>query len=701
MKHWNLYSSGIRIAEFMWDGSSVMHRLLDPATASYLPQRSLSAEENENYRNVTHLNPLELFQRLSAYDQAFSGGQDEIQTVFGDRYQRADEENYVQRDIKFPCNVTVADGRVTAFTCPSRERVHVLTEQGYEDLTVLAKWKSAYPKETIHPVLDGRQIMVPMRDGVKLSTAVLLPADVHEALPTILVRTPYGKESDIALYERYVQRGYAVVLQDVRGRNRSEGEWIPNYHEVEDGDDTLNWIAARPWSNGRVGTIGGSYLGYVQWAAAASGNPHLCAMISVVCAGSAFLDLPRKGGSFVSGMLAWAFAVSQREFHPELMERDDWDEVLNIRPLGDIPKKALGYDIPFYTEWLKHAEYDDFWRMGNWSERSAGAVIPTLIMSGWFDDNGMGTTEALDLTKDWPTSLRKVILGPWPHSGNARYDVHGLALGSNALKLDIDLTFLQWFDRHLKEMENGAEQLSPVQYYTLGSNIWKNAQAWPPADSQPVSFYLSGGSCDDVGCRDTDCPDGVLLTEIPKQDRCRTYTYDPTDPASCLIDLSENEIGVPEDYTEQDARPDVLCYTTPPLTEDLTLTGDFTVELFVSSDAPDTDFVVRINEVDESGRSTKLADGLLCARFRNGFEKAELMEPGRVYQLSIRTTKLSNTFLKGHRLRLTVTSSAKNLIFPHSNTPAGCDSAITIPAQNKVHHGPAFPSRLIARREPD
>ena len=143
----------------------------------------------------------------------------------------------------------------------------------------------------------------------------------------------------------YKRQGYAVVIQDVRGRNLSEGEWLPNYYEVEDGDDTLNWIAEQTWSSGSVGMVGGSYLGYVQWAAAASGNPHLKALISVVCAGSAFIDLPRRGGSFTSGMLAWAFAVSQKKFHPELMERDDWEEVLNIRPLKDLPEKALGLSL--------------------------------------------------------------------------------------------------------------------------------------------------------------------------------------------------------------------------------------------------------------------------------------------------------------------------------------------------------------------
>ena len=162
-----------------------------------------------------------------------------------------------------------------------------------------------------------------------------------ERIPAVLIRTPYGKSAGASSYFRFVQRGYAVVIQDVRGREDSEGEWLPMYYEVEDGDDTLTWIGAQTWSDGNVGMTGGSYLGYVQWAAAASGNPHLKAMLSNVCAGSPFIDVPRRGGCFNSGMLAWAFMVSGQRANPLLMAREDWDEVLNIRPWRSWRQKPL------------------------------------------------------------------------------------------------------------------------------------------------------------------------------------------------------------------------------------------------------------------------------------------------------------------------------------------------------------------------
>ena len=469
---------------------------------------------------------------------------------------------------------------------------------------------------------------------------------------------------------------------------------MPNYTEVEDGDDTITWIANRPWCNKKVGMIGGSYLGYVQWAAAASGNPYLSAMVSIVCAGSAFMDLPRRGGCLTSGMLAWAFSVSQKKFKPELMERDDWEEVLNIRPLENIPEIALGYKVDFLDNWFKNPDYCKFWADSDWHARSKRTVIPTLIMSGWFDDNGMGTTQALDIVKDFPVGKRKVILGPWQHSGNSRYDLHEVNLGKNALRFDIDLNFLKWFDLHLKGIENGIDKTAPVEYYTVGDNEWKTAENWPVPETEKVELFL-----DSNGDANTSYGDGKIVFEKPEEEKADEYEYDPNNPSIHIIDMSENEIEVPEDYTEEEKRDDMLCYTTDVLKEDFTITGDMDVELYVSSDAVDTDFIVRVTDVDENGKSIKLADGILSAKYRNGFEQPEFMEEGNVYKLNILTTKISNTFKKGHRIRVTITSSAKNFIFPNSNTKDGFNSETYVVANNKVHHGGRYSSKVTIRKE--
>lgn len=697
MKHYHLYVSGILYGKVKFDTNPVSVSKLDISTGNLCPWEPLTEADNQFYKSFTKIDLLKLSRHFSDYEQGLSGAGERCVSLpeGSERYTSDDGVWYLQRDMKFPNNKLMENGRLIAVCCAAREMISLLVREGDEDKTVLKMWRETWPDETLYGVCHAGTFSVPMRDGVCLSADVYLPKGITDPIPAVFVRTPYGKEDVCEVYYRYVQRGYAVVIQDVRGRNQSEGQWLPNYYEVEDGDDTLNWIAAQSWSSGNVGMVGGSYLGYVQWAAAASGNPHLKALISVVCAGSAFIDLPRRGGSFTSGMLAWAFAVSQKQFHPELMERDDWEEVLNIRPLKDIPQKALGYSVPFLSKWLEDSDYNDFWRRSNWQERSKRARIPALIQSGWFDDNGMGTTEALEIVHDFPEGMRKVILGPWQHSGNSRYDMHGVSFGSKALRFDLDYIYFQWFERYLKGVDNGIDRTSPVEYYTVGQETWKTASNWPVPETIETDIFL-----DSKGSANTSVGDGTLSFHLPETEGSDSYDYDPQNPSTHIIDMSENEIEVPEDYTQEELRPDILCYTSEPLTSDVVITGDLTVSLYISSDAPDTDFMVRLTDVDENGRSIKLADGILSARYRNGFDHAEFLNPGEVVNLKIRTTKISNCFKKGHKIRITVTSGAKNFVFPNSNTKGGYNSPDTVIAHNTVHHGGQYPSKITVRLEP-
>lgn len=687
MDQWNLYTSGILVARIWFGEGGILHERRDPATAQFSERAVLTEEENQAYLSLLMLDITRVARQYPDYAKAFAAAGDEVRMASGEWYKHRGHGVYAQREVKFPHDILVADGRVAGFLCPNRENTGVLVLDGYEKYTVIAAWEAAYPGADIQPVEHLGTFDVATRDGVPLSTDVYLPGGRKGPVPAILIRTPYGKEAGTECYIRFVQRGYAVVIQDVRGRGGSGGEFIPNYYEVEDGDDTLNWIAAQAWSTQKVGMIGASYLGYVQWAAAASGNPYLHALVSISCAGSAFVDVPRRGGCFTSGMLAWAFAVSQKAMRPDLMLRDDWEDVLNIRPLGRIAEQALGHSIPFLDEWFRHPDCDSFWKRSDWQARSSGAEIPALIMSGWFDDNGMGTTQALELVHGFPAEKRKVILGPWIHSANTMYDVHGVPMGVCALRYDLDLIFLQWFDSHLKGADNGIGDTPRVEYYTLGQDRWKTAENWPVPSCRPIALYLDG--------------DGQLSFAPAEREGADSYDYDPRDPSTNIIDMSENELEVPEDYTREEERADVLCYTTPPLERDLTVTGELRVELYISSDAVDTDFVVRVTDVDGSGRSIKLADGMMGAKYREGFKTPVFMEPGKTYPLLIRTTKLSNTFRKGHCIRLTITSSAKNFIFPNSNTYGGFDSAETVVARNTIHHGGAFPSKVTLMIEPE
>lgn len=659
---WNFYLSGILYGAFHETAEGIMAERLDMETGEWIPAEKLTEKTDAYFRNFCSRSMIEIFENKQEYEKYIIAGTETFVTPAGEQFSKRREEAYIQRNKKFGKDLLYEHGKIYAVLMPGRDYTAVLVEKGKEEKTILRAWEELSCRDIFQVKFQGT-FFVETRDGERLATDVYLP--VREAganvgkVPAVLVRTPYGKGNHAEMYYRFVQRGYAVVIQDTRGREDSTGRWQPNYYEVEDGDDTLNWIAAQEWSDGQAAMTGGSYLGYVQWAAAASGNPHLKAMLSSVCAGSAFADLPRRGGCFTSGMLAWAFAMSEQRMREDLMCREDWDDVLDLRPLETIPEKALGREIPFLTEWLKHEDLDEFWKRSSWKERYSGSPVPALIMSGWFDDNGMGTTEALDLVRDWPEGTWKAILGPWKHSGNAEYDLHGIPMGQDALRYDIDLICMMWLEHFLKGVENGIEKSPKVLYYTLGENRWKTSETWPP-------------QC-------------VKIQRMDLHSEKNSYVYDPDCPATHIIDMSENELEVPENYTEEEKREDYLVYTTDVLKEPVTVTGDLQVHLFVSCDCPDTDFVFRLLDVDENGRSVKLADGVISAKYREGFECPVYMEEGNIYEIPLRTTKISNTFLPGHRIRFTVTSSAKNFIFPNSNTEKGFNSAKRQEAHITVH----------------
>ncbi len=706
MVQWNFYFSGILYGKFREEEKGLTLQKWMAEEGCWSGWIPYTDRENAEFMGLCSRNIQGFFENKTEYEAQIASHPKVFTTKNNEEFSKRRGEAYIQRHKKFPMDLFYDEDGIYSVLMSGRDYMAVLVKKGQERRTVLSRWEQVYPGKAerdgefqpgpVWPVKFQGTFWVPTRDGEKLATDVYLPdTSMNETFPTVLVRTPYGRRRGKDVYDRFVQRGYAVVIQDTRGREDSTGEWRPEYYEIEDGDDTLNWIADQSFSDGQVSMTGGSYLGYVQWAAAASGNPHLKAMLSSVCSGSAFVDIPRRGGCFNSGMLAWAFAMSKQRMQPELMAQDNWDEILDIRPLKDIPQKTLGHEVPFLTQWLSHMDMDDFWKQGNWRERYQGGPVPALIMSGWFDDNGMGTTEALELVKSWPQGTWKAVLGPWKHSGNADYDLHGVALGEDALRYDMDILCMMWLEHFLKGVENGVEKTPVVEYYTVGENKWKCAENWPVEKTALQTFYLDGAK-DHQAVGDTiTCGSGILSQAAPGGIGKDSYEYDPDHPSIHVIDLSENELEVPEDYTQEEKRKDMLSYSTPVLREPLTVTGDMTVRLYVSCDCPDTDFMVRITDVDERGISIKLADGVISAKYRHGFEKAEYLEPGKIYEISIRTTKLFNTFLPGHRMRLTITSSAKNFIFPNSNTEKGFDSEHKQKAKITIHRDSQHASEVI------
>ncbi|HHV57027.1 MAG TPA: CocE/NonD family hydrolase [Firmicutes bacterium] len=686
------YKYGVHRADVIMERAGVLHRKKDIGTGAWSDFRPVGEKDNAFYE----LPLAEIAQNLEELNSAFREGAAEVTLGYGahyHRYQRvagsvAGKRDtawiWVQRGVKFPLDVVACRDEVIGFIKTRREGCLILVRPGYEDLTPLGEWHRPGLSQAVHTVKHMGTFQVEMRDGVKLATEVYLPGDLLPGtkVPTILIRTPYGRTKFAEPELRFVFRGYAVVAQDCRGRGDSEGEWLPFVHELADGSDTLDWIAAQPWSDGKVGMIGGSYGGFVQWAAAGSGNPHLKAMVSLVTSGSPFGDLPRKGGTLMSGVLAWCFMVAEKHADPAAVKRDDWDKVLSYRPIKDIPFKALGKEIPFWSEWMRHPDYDRFWQAGDWRCHGDKINVPALIISGWYDDDGQGTSEAWDMVNKYRRGNQRLILGPWYHQANTTRDIHNIAFGDNAIRYDLDVLYLRWFDRFLKGIENEVEKEPRVQYYLVGADEWRNADAWPPAEVKLTKLYLRAGG-------------KLSFTAPPTQERPDTYTFDPSDPAPHLIDVSENELSVPENYKEVEKRADVLTYTTEPLAEDVTVAGDLFACLYAASSARDTDWVIRVTDVDDQGNSIRVSDGILRARYRHGFDCPKLLTPGQVEEYRLRLTRVGYVFKEGHRIRVQVTSGAQNLAFPNTNTgddPAA--DAESVVANQTVLHEPDYPSHV-------
>lgn len=692
MERFKLYYSGIYISDIYLDEEEVYYSEKDEEKGVFQEKGAMSAEEGSRYQRDYLINPVFIRKNLPEYKRLFLTQDSKVVTSWGDVYEKYSEKEgfWARRNGVHPVDVLVLDGDIKGFVVISREAVVVLVKEGYERYTPVKYWTEGTVSKPEYLVEYKGAFMVEMRDKVKLATEVWLPKEVKCKVPTVLIRTCYGKNRKLHEYFRYVMRGYGLVIQDTRGREDSEGEWLPMHYEVEDGDDTLNWIAAQEWSDGSVGTIGASYLGYVQWAAAASGNEHLKAMVSIVTAGSPFVDIPRKGGALVSGAMAWVSAMIDKKVNFENAMRNDWDEIIKIRPIKDIPKKVFGKDVEFWTEWSSHETQDEFWEKSSWYRLKHKIKAPAMIISGWYDDDGMGTTEACQVVEGYKRSNKKVILGPWMHNANSRREIHNVPFGNNCLRDDIDFLYQLWFDRHLKGIDNGVDKGNPVEYYLVGDNKWIGCNAWPPENSSLTDMYATS-----AGSANTSFGDGKLVFKKVEEEGTDVYNFDPADPAPHIIDMSENEASVPENYADMEKRKDVLIYTTDALTEDISIAGDVYVEFYASSSAKDTDWVVRITDVDEDGNSIRLCDGVLRAKFRQGFDKVVLLEPGEIEKYVIKTSKVANTFKIGHKIRIQITSGAENYIFPNSNTGNNFfEDTETLVASQKIYHGGKFETKV-------
>jgi putative CocE/NonD family hydrolase len=543
---------------------------------------------------------------------------------------------------------------------------------------------------------------IPMRDGVELSADIFLPPEGDGHYPAILQRTPYDNTAiglvNIARF--FAEKGYAFVSQDVRGRCDSDGVWEPFQNEGPDGYDTIEWIAEQPWCTGKVGTMGGSYGGYVQWIAARERPPHLTAMVSTSAAGRWLQELPFQFGCFMPRFMVWLNLVGGRTMQQAMGSTEgapDWGRIVTHRPLRDLDQE-VGRTNTVWRTWLEHDTFDDFWKRVSLIGHFQAIDLPVLHITGWFDDAQWGELFFyLGMINESPAADRQWLLsGPWDHGGTRmpRQQIGGRDVGPKSFT-DINAVHLRFFDHWLKGEQNGAEHDSKVRIFTMGRNEWRDEEQWPPAGARTVPFYFhSEGHANTLG------GDGTLSRECPAaDDPGDTYTYDPDDPTSSVQDLSawpfQEQLL---DRRWRQRRDDVLVYTSAPLEDDLEVTGHPYIVLFATSDCPDTDWHVALCDVLPNGKSEELSAGCLRATYREGLEATPTpIEPGRVYEYRIELLATSNVWKRGHRLRVTVASAnfPSNARNPNTNARVGDDESWQV-AHNTVCHSSSNPSHLLA-----
>src|SRR5215469_10246567 len=539
-----------------------------------------------------------------------------------------------------------------------------------------------------------RDVPAKMRDGVTLKADIYRPKG-DGTYPVLLQRTPYDKRWTEGFARKAAARGYIVVLQDVRGRFTSEGEWYPFRHESQDGYDTIEWAATLPQANGRVGMFGGSYVGATQMLAAIASPPHLAGIAPSVTASNYHENWTYQGGVFEQWFnQSWTSGLAQNTLARSVGEHTNaltWKDTL---PLAKYPLLALPDPMtlaPYYRDWLAHPSYDDYWRVISIEEFYSRIQVPALHIGAWYDIFLGGTLRNDELLKSKAGSEgarngQRLLIEIGGHSGGSdQRKIGDVDFGPSAA-YDFDEVVLQWYDYLFKGVSNEFAGKKLVRIFVMGKNEWRGEDDWPLARAKATKYFLhsSGGA-------NTSAGDGILSTESPSAEPRDSFAYDPANsvpttggPLCC--DWMHLPPG-PRDQRPVEERKDVLIYTTAAFTKETEITGPISLELFAASSAKDTDFTGKLVDVWPNGFAQNLTEGILRMRYRDSREKQEPANPGEIYHLVLDLWATSNVFLPGHRLRLEVSSSN----FPRfaRNLNTGEDAATSTrleTATNTIYH---------------
>ncbi len=542
---------------------------------------------------------------------------------------------------------------------------------------------------------------IPNREGTALATDIWLP-DGPGPWPVVLTRTPYHRAGASARGAYYTDRGYAFVIQDTRGKYDSKGRFRALDHEAADGQDTLDWIANRKWCNGRIGMIGRSYLGIVQIPAAAGGHEALRCILPGVAPNRFFVDWIRYDGCFaLANMIRWSLTHDVCPTMP-YTGHFSWQEVwqLGARSTLAAVEEKTGLVSQQLRKWVEHDHYDDYWASIDQSALYAQVACPGLHQAGFFDHISRGQFDSFRTIREKGASQQarrnqRLLVGPW---GHGRCDQHTYGQWEFGAKASIDLMAYQqrFLDLWLKDLDDGISEEPPVTYFQMGENRWEHTTDWPPPRAELQDWRLASEGLAAGGGRP-----GSLTRETAAGADADAYVYNPAAPVPTLggqiyWGLADATGLGPVDQGEILGRTDVLCYRSHPLPAPLVVAGSVELELWVTSDADDTDFIAKFCVVDPFGSVLVLSVGSIRCRYRESWSRPQALVRGEPARLCIHLNNLAYTFPKRARIALVVTSSCSPRILPHPNTMAPTWRE-TNPrkARQEILHTPAYPSRLI------
>ena len=556
--------------------------------------------------------------------------------------------------------------------------------------------------QTLYRVTIQQDVGVKMRDGVMLAADVYRPVS-DEKFPVLLQRTPYNRAGEIHMANELASHGYVVVIQDTRGRYASGGEFYPFRNESADGYDTVEWAAKLEQSNGKVGMFGGSYVGATQMLAAMAAPPHLVAIFPYVTASEYYDGWTYQNGAWMQWFSSsWTSGLAVDTLRRQAESTQSPEEWINTLPLAGYPllkPPAAASLAPYFHDWLAHERDDSYWQEWRVSDYYSRMTVMGLHAGGWHDLFLKGSIKNYTGLKQQAATAearagQRLIIGPWAHAATSSAGKIGdVVFGKDAV-LDSKATTLKWFDYALKGIRNEYAGGAPVRLFIMGDNVWRDEQEFPLARTRYTKYYLHStkGANSVAG-------DGVLSVALPAAETTDEFDYDPQNPVRTIggrLCCGQAIPPGPADQRPNESRPDVLVFSTTPMTEDTEATGFITVELYASTSAVDTDFTALLVDVDQNGYARFLTDGIVRARYRESTKQASPVTPGTIYKYTIDLWATGNVFKAGHRIRLYISSSN----FPrfNRNLNTGEDiigSSRAVRAHQTIYHDREHPSALI------